>query len=82
VTAGAQLAVIICREAKDVPEEDAPSVVAGFMTVLDMTAGDILRRNPRYLIRAKCFDTFFGPHLVRRNEVEEVGEPEVEVGLV
>jgi 2-keto-4-pentenoate hydratase/2-oxohepta-3-ene-1,7-dioic acid hydratase in catechol pathway len=79
VTAEAELAIIIGREAKNVPEDDAPSVVAGFTTVLDMTAEDILRRNPRYLTRAKSFDTFFsfGPHLVTPDEVGEVGELEV-----
>ena len=79
VTAEAELAVIVGREAKDVPEEEAPSAVAGFATVLDMTAEDILRRNPRYLTRAKSFDTFFsfGPHLVTPDEVGEVGELEV-----
>jgi len=79
VTAEAELAVIIGREAKDVSEEDAPSVVAGFATVLDMTAEDILRRNPRYLTRAKSFDTFFsfGPQLVTPDEVGEIGELEV-----
>ena len=49
VTAEAELALIIGREAKDVSEEEAPSVVSGFTTVLDMTAEDILRKNPRYL---------------------------------
>jgi 2-keto-4-pentenoate hydratase/2-oxohepta-3-ene-1,7-dioic acid hydratase in catechol pathway len=79
VTAEAELAIFIGREAKDVSEDEAPSVVAGFTTVLDMTAEDILRRNPRYLTRAKSFDTFFsfGPHLVTPDEVGEVGELEV-----
>jgi 2-keto-4-pentenoate hydratase/2-oxohepta-3-ene-1,7-dioic acid hydratase in catechol pathway len=79
VTAEAELAVIIAREARDVPEGDAPSVVAGFATILDMTAEDILRRNPRYLTRAKSFDTFFsfGPQLVTPDEVGEIGELEV-----
>ena len=79
VTAEAELAVIIGREAKDVSEEEAPSVVAGFTTVLDMTAEDILRRNPRYLTRAKSFDTFFsfGPELLTRDEVGEVDGLEV-----
>ena len=79
VTAEAELALIVGREAKNVAEEDAPSVVAGFTTVLDMTAEDILRRNPRYLTRAKSFDTFFsfGPQLVTPDEVGEVGELEV-----
>ncbi len=59
VTAEAELAVIVGRVAKDVPEREVPSVVAGFTTVLDMTAEDILRKNPRYLTRANGFDTFF-----------------------
>ncbi len=79
VTAEAELAVVIGREAKDVSEEEAPSVVAGFTTVLDMTAEDILRKNPRYLTRAKSFDTFFsfGPELVTPDEVGEVEALEV-----
>ena len=83
VTAEAELAVIIGREAKDVPEEDAPSVVAGFTTVLDMTAEDILRRNPRYLTRSKSFDTFFsfGPELVTPGEIADVDALEVSTVL-
>ena len=79
VTAEAELAVVIGREAKDIPEEEVPSVVAGFTTVLDMTAEDILRKNPRYLTRAKSFDTFFsfGPELVTTDEVDDVGSLEV-----
>ena len=54
-------------------------MVAGFTTALDMTAEDILRKNPRYLTRANGFDTFFSvsPHLVMPDEVGEVGELEV-----
>jgi 2-keto-4-pentenoate hydratase/2-oxohepta-3-ene-1,7-dioic acid hydratase in catechol pathway len=79
VTAEGELAVIIGREAKDVPEGEAPQFVAGFTTVLDMTAEDILRRNPRYLTRAKSFDTFFsfGPELVTPDEIEDVEALEV-----
>src|SRR3712207_5020741 len=83
VTAEAELAVVIGREAKDISEEEAPSVVAGFTTVLDMTAEDILRRNPRYLTRAKSFDTFFsfGPELVTPDEIEDVDALEVSTVL-
>jgi 2-keto-4-pentenoate hydratase/2-oxohepta-3-ene-1,7-dioic acid hydratase in catechol pathway len=79
VTAEAELAIVIGREAKDVSQEEAYSVIAGFTTVLDMTAEDILRRNPRYLTRAKSFDTFFsfGPHLVTLDDVGEIGSLEV-----
>ncbi|CAN5197467.1 fumarylacetoacetate hydrolase family protein [soil metagenome] len=76
VTGEAELGLIIGREARDVSEEDAPSVVAGLTAILDMTAEDILRRNPRYLTRAKSFDTFFsfGPQLVTLDEVGEIGD--------
>lgn len=74
VTGEAELGVVIGRETKDVSVEEAPSAVAGFTTILDMTAEDILRKNPRYLTRSKSFDTFFsfGPHLVTTDEVREV----------
>jgi 2-keto-4-pentenoate hydratase/2-oxohepta-3-ene-1,7-dioic acid hydratase in catechol pathway len=75
VTGEAELGLVIGREARNVSEEEAPSVVVGLTTILDMTAEDILRRNPRYLTRAKSFDTFFsfGPQLVTPDEVGEVG---------
>ena len=74
VTGEAELGLIIGREVKNVSEEEAPSVVAGLTTILDMTAEDILRKNPRYLTRAKSFDTFFGfgPQLVTPDEVGEI----------
>jgi 2-keto-4-pentenoate hydratase/2-oxohepta-3-ene-1,7-dioic acid hydratase in catechol pathway len=83
VTAEAELALIIGREAKGVSEEDAPSVVAGFTTVLDMTAEDILRKNPRYLTRSKSFDTFFsfGPELVTPDEIADLDALEVSTVL-
>ncbi|MBG9448513.1 fumarylacetoacetate hydrolase [Cytobacillus firmus] len=75
-TAEAELGIIIGKECKNVAEEDAPSVVAGFTTIIDMTAEDILQRNPRYLTRSKSFDSFFsfGPQFVSTDEVENVLE--------
>ncbi|MDQ3912829.1 MAG: fumarylacetoacetate hydrolase family protein [Actinomycetota bacterium] len=83
VTAEAELGVIVGREAKNVPEEEAPSVVAAFTTILDMTAEDILRRNPRYLTRAKSFDTFFsfGPELITPEQIDDVDALEVSTVL-
>lgn len=73
-TAEAELAIVFGRECKDVEPEDWLSVVAGFTTAIDMTAEDILRKNPRYLTRAKSFDTFFsfGPQLVTPDEIEDI----------
>ena len=83
VTAEGELAVVIGREAKDVSEDDAPLFVAGLTTVLDMTAEDILRRNPSYLTRSKSFDTFFsfGPEFVTLDEIRDVDALEVSTVL-
>lgn len=78
-TAEGELGVIIGRECKDVDEAEAPGVVAGFTTIIDMTAEDILEKNPRYLTRSKSFDTFFsfGPELVTVDGVADVDALEV-----
>ena len=73
-TAEAELGIVIGSPCKNVAREDWLSVVAGFTTVIDMTAEDILRRNPRYLTRSKSFDTFFsfGPVLRTPDEIGDV----------
>jgi 2-keto-4-pentenoate hydratase/2-oxohepta-3-ene-1,7-dioic acid hydratase in catechol pathway len=73
VTGEAELAIIIGKECRDVAQSDWLSVVAGFTTVLDMTAEDILRRNPRNLTQSKSFDTFFsfGPLFLTPDEIPE-----------
>jgi len=73
-TAEAELGVVMGRRCKDAEEGEWLDYVAGFTTLLDMTAEDILLRNPRYLTRSKSFDTFlsFGPELVTPDEVEDV----------
>ncbi|SES73294.1 2-keto-4-pentenoate hydratase/2-oxohepta-3-ene-1,7-dioic acid hydratase (catechol pathway) [Salinibacillus kushneri] len=78
-TAEAELGIIIGKECRNVTEKEAIDYVAGYTTVIDMTAEDILQRNPRYLTRSKSFDTFFsfGPELVTTDEVEDVHQLEV-----
>ncbi len=73
-TAEAELGVIFGKECLDVEREDWLSVVAGFTTIIDMTAEDILRKNPRYLTISKSFESFFsfGPQLVTKDEIEDV----------
>ncbi|MBM3791478.1 MAG: fumarylacetoacetate hydrolase family protein [Acidobacteria bacterium] len=73
-TAEAELGIVIGKRCKDVPREDWLGVVAGFTTIIDMTAEDILRQNPRYLTMSKSFDTFFsfGPQLVTPDEIDDV----------
>lgn len=73
-TAEAELGIVFGRECIDVERQNWLSVVAGFTTILDMTAEDILRRNPRYLTLSKSFESFFcfGPQLVTTDEIEDV----------
>jgi 2-keto-4-pentenoate hydratase/2-oxohepta-3-ene-1,7-dioic acid hydratase in catechol pathway len=73
-TAEAELGVIVGTGCKDVDPDRWLEVVAGFTCVIDMTAEDILRRNPRYLTLSKSFDTFFsfGPALITPDEVQDL----------
>jgi 2-keto-4-pentenoate hydratase/2-oxohepta-3-ene-1,7-dioic acid hydratase in catechol pathway len=71
VTGEAELAVVIGRRCKNVTREQAYDVIAGFLPAIDMTAEDVLRRNPRFLTRAKSFDTFLslGPWMATPDEL-------------
>jgi 2-keto-4-pentenoate hydratase/2-oxohepta-3-ene-1,7-dioic acid hydratase in catechol pathway len=79
VTAEAEIGVIIGRQCRFVSEEQAPAHVAGYCLILDMTAEDILQKNPRFLTRSKNFDTFFsfGPELITADEVPDVQKVKV-----
>ncbi|NEY34526.1 FAA hydrolase family protein [Streptomyces sp. PRKS01-65] len=70
VTAEAELGLVIGTECKNVRREAWREVVAGVTAVLDMTAEDVIRENPRYIPWAKGFDTFcsIGPQLVTLDE--------------
>ena len=79
VDAEGELGVVIGRTCKHVPRESAREVIFGFTTTLDLTALDVLRKNPRYLTRSKSFDTFFsfGPVIVTADEIPDVDALEV-----
>ncbi|MDX1409015.1 MAG: fumarylacetoacetate hydrolase family protein, partial [Saprospiraceae bacterium] len=74
VTAEAEIGVIIGRTCRCISEEQALSYIAGYCLIIDMTAEDILQKNPRFLTRSKNFDTFFsfGPELITTDEVQNV----------
>lgn len=76
VTAEAELAVVIGRTCRDVEQKSVDDVVAGYLPVIDMTAGDVLERNPRFLTRAKSFDTFLvvGPAIAVPEEPLDLEE--------
>ena len=60
-------------------EQQAASYIAGYCLIIDMTAEDILQKNPRFLTRSQNFDTFFsfGPELITVDEVPDILEVNV-----
>jgi 2-dehydropantoate 2-reductase len=60
-----ELGVVIGKKCSMVSEADAPNYIFGYTCVNDVTAADILKKNPTFdqWVRAKSFDTFgaFGP---------------------
>jgi 2-keto-4-pentenoate hydratase/2-oxohepta-3-ene-1,7-dioic acid hydratase in catechol pathway len=74
VTAEAELGLIVGRRCRKISETQAPDHIAGYCLIIDMTAEDILQKNPRFLTRSKNFDTFFsfGPELVTPDEIGDV----------
>ena len=79
VDAEGELGVIIGKTCRFVPAGQVRDVIFGYTTTLDLTALDVLRKNPRYLTRAKSFDTFFsfGPVVVTADEIADVDSLEV-----
>ncbi len=79
VDAEGELGVIIGKKCRFVAASDVPGVIFGYTTTLDLTALDVLRKNPRYLTRAKSIDTFFsfGPVIVTADEIADVSRLEV-----
>jgi len=79
-TGEAELGLIFGKKCKNVKPDEWRSVLAGFTMIIDMTAEDILRRNPRNLTQSKSFDTFFsfGPILYTIEEVNDVSGLQVQ----
>ena len=79
VDAEGELGVIIGKKCRFLKAEDVRDAIFGYTTTMDLTALDVLRKNPRYLTRAKSIDTFFsfGPVLVTADEIADVSQLEV-----
>ncbi len=73
-TGEAELGLIFGKRCRDIDRDDWKSALAGFTSIIDMTAEDILRRNPRNLTQCKSFDTFFsfGPFFYTLDELDNV----------
>jgi 2-keto-4-pentenoate hydratase/2-oxohepta-3-ene-1,7-dioic acid hydratase in catechol pathway len=69
----AELAVVIGRQAKYVPKENALDYVFGYCAANDVSARDLQRRTSQWAL-GKCCDGFapLGPYLVT---ADEVGDP-------
>lgn len=74
VTAEAEIGVVIGRECSDITQEQVSEVIAGYVPVIDMTAEDILEKNPRFLTRSKSFDSFIviGPWIATTDEIKSL----------
>jgi 2-keto-4-pentenoate hydratase/2-oxohepta-3-ene-1,7-dioic acid hydratase in catechol pathway len=73
-TGEAELGLIFSKKCKDVSPDNWQSVLAGVTSIIDMTAEDILKRNPRNLTQSKSFDSFFsfGPILYTLDEIQDL----------
>jgi 2-keto-4-pentenoate hydratase/2-oxohepta-3-ene-1,7-dioic acid hydratase in catechol pathway len=79
VDAEGELGVIIGKTCRFLKPGEVRGAIFGYTTTLDLTALDVLRKNPRYLTRAKSIDTFFsfGPVIVTADEIPDVEALEV-----
>ncbi len=67
-----ELAVVIGRRARNVPESAALEVIFGYTVANDVSARDLQKAEPQWL-RAKSLDTFcpLGPWVVTRDEIAD-----------
>jgi len=80
----AELAVVISRRGSDISEEDAPSFIAGYTCLNDVTARDIQKidlGNAHPWLRSKGMDTFcpMGPNLTLPDEMPDPLEIDVQM---
>lgn len=68
----AELAVIIGKTCKHVPEKDVQDVILGYTCANDVSARDCQKRIDKQWARAKSFDTFcpLGPVIVTADEID------------
>lgn len=76
----AELAFVIGKPCKFVPEADAYEYIAGYMAMNDVSASDLTKRDGQNL-RGKSFDAFapMGPYLLTADELPDPHNLEVEL---
>lgn len=67
-----ELAVVMGRRGKDIPESSAYEYVAGYTIINDVSARDVQAKDKQF-VRAKSFDTFapMGPRVVSTKEIPD-----------
>lgn len=69
-----ELAAVIGREGSDIPAEEAPEYIAGYMVMNDWSARDLQREEMKMNLgpaKGKDFATSLGPWLVTPDELED-----------
>ncbi|HEX8034065.1 MAG TPA: fumarylacetoacetate hydrolase family protein [Ktedonobacterales bacterium] len=69
-----ELAAVIGREGSDIPAEEAPGYIAGYMVMNDWSARDLQREEMKMNLgpaKGKDFATSLGPWLVTPDELED-----------
>jgi 2-keto-4-pentenoate hydratase/2-oxohepta-3-ene-1,7-dioic acid hydratase in catechol pathway len=71
----AELSFVISKTAKNVAAEDAADYIFGYTMINDMSARDVLEREPHQVMLCKSPDTFcpVGPDVVTIDEVADLG---------
>jgi 2-keto-4-pentenoate hydratase/2-oxohepta-3-ene-1,7-dioic acid hydratase in catechol pathway len=77
----AELCIIIGKPAYRVPAERAQEYIFGYTMINDVSARDVLDREPLRITLCKCPDTFcpLGPHIVTADEVPDPNADSLEI---
>jgi 2-keto-4-pentenoate hydratase/2-oxohepta-3-ene-1,7-dioic acid hydratase in catechol pathway len=75
-----ELGVVIGTRCRDISVADAPGVIAGYVTMNDVSARDVQNATSQWTL-GKSFDTFapFGPALVTADEIADPQDLDIEV---
>jgi 2-keto-4-pentenoate hydratase/2-oxohepta-3-ene-1,7-dioic acid hydratase in catechol pathway len=77
----AELSIIISKPAYRVPAERAHEYIFGYTMINDVSARDVMDREPLQITLCKCPDTFcpLGPHVVTTDEVPDANTHPLEI---
>lgn len=78
----AELAVVIGKKGKNIPEEDAMDYVFGYTIINDVSARDVQFADVQW-VRGKSYDTFapLGPVIVTKEDIEDPHHLDIKLDL-